>query len=247
MQENNGKNNDSDFFARIETLLVDRKIYPWSTALGMGSGSIGYLKKGKSPSMDTVLLIARAEHVSIHWLLTGEGAPYLVYKGDSDLEIAEHLGILLHDEPGQWTIHMLSSGSAVVLLLTQPGQVDYKKKPIDYTICETISGPVASKTLALLRQQVEENCHRIKLWQLDPADLQKLADGEYGPYHILGDKKHPAPVSLSPLELTTELDQVSEAAQGYYIVQNVTELDLIERFRSLSPDKQQALLNLIDS
>ena len=238
---------ENNFLSRLKFVLSGRKIFPWSAGLGISSGSATHLNSGKTPNTETLVLIARAEHLSIHWLLTGDGAPYLVYKGDSDLEIAEHLGSLLHDEPDQWTIHMLNSGSAVVLLLTQPGQVDYKNKPIDYTICETISGPIASKTLALLRQQVEENGQRIKLWRLAPADLQKLADGEYGPYHILGDKKHPAPLTLRPLELTTELDQVSEAAQGYYIVQNVAELDLIERFRSLSPEKQQALLNLIDS
>lgn len=57
-------------------VLGDRKITPWALDLGLSRGMVSRISEGHVPRPEVLSLIARAEGVSLDWLLDGIGPPW---------------------------------------------------------------------------------------------------------------------------------------------------------------------------
>lgn len=157
-------------------MLGNRTPYAWGTSTGIGRGAAQRLADGLMPGGQLLARIARVENLSITWLLTGAGTPYLVYRADTDADAARHLHALL-DEDG-WTINLVASDAARALVLTQPASIDR----IDYTIVEVLAGPLAERTVSLA-----DRAPSAGRWQhtVSAGDLRRLAAGQFGSWALL--------------------------------------------------------------
>ena len=61
------------FSERLVSLQGDRSARSFAQSLGISEGAYRALVRGGSPTLDTLLAIARGADVSVQWLATGEG------------------------------------------------------------------------------------------------------------------------------------------------------------------------------
>lgn len=70
----NSEMSNSDFVARLKTLMGTEKPYPWAASLGIAQATFNRMwKEGWIPKGETLLLISEKTGCSIDWLLTGSG------------------------------------------------------------------------------------------------------------------------------------------------------------------------------
>ncbi|MDH5641989.1 MAG: helix-turn-helix domain-containing protein, partial [Nitrospira sp.] len=171
---------NSDFLSRAKVLLMGRKPYSWGMALGLGRGTISRMfNDGLPPAADALAIIARAENVSITWLLTGRGEPRIVYHYPDDASALEHIDADLLDE--NWQVLLVSAtGCAPVVVLHQPAQFVTgadTDKTVDYILVETITGAGRASLLRCLdagAQHVQVDVdywHSLSCGEIAPAQL----------------------------------------------------------------------------
>lgn len=66
------------FNERLARILDGRKLTPWGKELGLSNGVITDLGKGKAPGPDFLNAISVMENVSLSYLLSGTGSPFIV-------------------------------------------------------------------------------------------------------------------------------------------------------------------------
>lgn len=76
---------DAGFLSRMKWVLGERQKHPWGRSIGLKNSRIVSIFDGVMPQADALLMIRRAEKVSIDWLLTGEGQP-TVRREDAEQE-----------------------------------------------------------------------------------------------------------------------------------------------------------------
>lgn len=78
-----------ELLARIDRARGSQKVYPWGAANGLGRGTIGRLLKGSLPDAELLIPMVRREGLSLSWLLTGQGTPYVFHSPASDAQGAD--------------------------------------------------------------------------------------------------------------------------------------------------------------
>lgn len=74
------------FNDRLEFVLDGRKLTPWGKSLGLSNSVLGVMSQGTAPGPDHLKVIASAENVSLNFLLTGEGSPFVVNTPPASLD-----------------------------------------------------------------------------------------------------------------------------------------------------------------
>ncbi len=182
------------FSHRLGHLLAGRKIHPWGAALGVSKGAAETMSKGQVPGAEILRLIRYQEGASLGWLVTGDGAPFVLEHCDQ----AQVLADALADEAqqGPLTLHLFyaDAGGGQVLLLTRPGQLQYRQRRLAYRHARLW-------TLALpeLPAELQAHCHQHDwLWHdCDQALLGQLQAGQLGPWLLLDSGRLPPPVPLA--------------------------------------------------
>lgn len=196
------------FSHRLGQLLAGRKIHPWGAALGVSKGAAETMSKGQVPGAEILRLIRYQEGVSLGWLVTGDGAPFVLEHCDDPRTLAQALAD--EAEQGPLTLHLFGAGREQVLLLTRPGQLQYRQRRQAYRHVRlwTLALPALPP---LLQVQCAE--HRWLWHDCDAAQLSQLKAGELGPWLLLDSGQLPSAVPLAdPL---TQLQQALQTgAQG---------------------------------
>ncbi|MBF0147226.1 MAG: helix-turn-helix transcriptional regulator [Magnetococcales bacterium] len=74
---------------RLEFVIGKEAPYTWATRIGLGKSTLaGILNNGACPRTSTLIKIAMNTNISINWLLTGKGSPWM-----------EHSSTLLPEDP----------------------------------------------------------------------------------------------------------------------------------------------------
>lgn len=235
-----------NFKERIETILEGRKLHPWGSSLGLGRGLLDGISQGTIPKADALAMISRAENVRIDWLITGEGAPYLVSRFPDEAEALEHLEVLLEEEG--WSGYVVSDGAREALVLVLPRQIMAKTG-------ETVAAPVVEVLVGggpALPVAAEAVLGELREVTVEPETLAHLSNGHLGTYHLLGWREQPglldqarpwsSPVEApsSPLTIDTPaLPHPTEPAAG------PDRARLLELWDSMSPDEQRQALRVI--
>lgn len=67
----------TEFIDRLTLLARGRQLYPWLAGVGWSKTDVARVKNGHIPGSEKLAMLARSEPVSLTWLLTGQGAPYV--------------------------------------------------------------------------------------------------------------------------------------------------------------------------
>lgn len=170
------------FEEHLVFLIKDRKKTPWGKSLGFTSPSITAMFNGHTPGPEFLNAMRRAENVNLNWLLTGEGSPYIVEHFSTAEALRNHVCAMLQDEP--WNGYVFAHHETACIILTQPGQYEFKGKWIDYSIIHVLVGPGDE---ALLNTLDDYNRHHGRLFIPDMAeqDKESLINGNIGTYQLL--------------------------------------------------------------
>ncbi|MBD0786707.1 transcriptional regulator [Vibrio sp. Y2-5] len=205
-----------NFEERLNYVLQDRKQTPWGQSLGFTSTSISSMFKGHTPGPEFLQGIRRAENVNLNWLLTGEGAPYIVEHFHSADALSDYVCAMLHDE--EWGIHIVSHIDKACIVLSQPGAYEFKGKLVNYRIVHVLVGP-GDEVL----KNVLEDCHTggnpILVPELSEEQIQNIISGQIGTYHLFQAEN---PVLPSQTELKLDNIQFTEATQKEHSVNIAT-------------------------
>lgn len=170
-----------NFEARLNFVLKNRKKTPWGKLLGLTSTSISSMFKGHTPGPEFLNAIGRAENVNLNWLLTGNGTPYIVNHYLLARDLHNQLVCMLEDE--KWVTYVCLLEECTIVVLSQPGQYDFKGTWIDYTILEVIVGQGSEELAKWLRNR--SSCSEILIPNLIPSDIIAIANGTIGTYQLL--------------------------------------------------------------
>lgn len=169
---------------RWETLLQGRSVVPWGESVGLSTGTVHRLSKGKFPDPEKLITAVRVERVSLSWLVDGKGSPFLVTATNSDEETAELLYETLDDEPDQVvTLVCTAHGQPRVAVLTQPAQFLHKEQWTDYTAVQVIAGPIATESIAAIAAIAENEVRRLAMSE---TQVHELATGITGNVPLVG-------------------------------------------------------------
>lgn len=236
-------NEHKTFLSRIDLILSGRDPYPWGQGIGISRGTINRIRHDQIPNADTLAIISKAENVSLSWLITGKGAPFIVFNSKTDNESMEVLNLYIIDEPGQWNVYILgATGEGIVM--EQPGSYVHNDKKYSYRIVEIItgSGILTHKRIlqALNSGEIKSAFHN----PVSPELISSLRKGYIGTYALFGDKG----VLLHNNERIT-LSTVNAWAE-YTTSNNIGELSedenfLIELYRQLTPKEKEDALRRI--
>lgn len=213
---------------RLAVVLNGRKKYPWGERIGLGRNAIQALSSGRMPTAEKLLPIVRADNVSLSWLLDGRGDPFLVSHDESAEQLAHHLRDLLDEE--DWTVHLVTSPTRAVFVLTQPGQYQVGQRWIDYTIVEIVAGPLGPAVVEALAEALPGD--QILHVQTDTETVDRLAGGWMGNRELLGDEEQPGLLSRCT---HIGLDVLEAAAAD---TTSSEERVLLEKFRRLTPQNK---------
>jgi|GEM_PF-5729367 len=175
------------FFNRIEKILDGRKITPWSRNLGLGNNFAARAREGKVPGGDGLAIISKVERVSISWLLTGQGSPYLVSHFDHDAQVMEYIEELCAE--GGWQALVIVDPNRpedyplAVVIMTLKVEQQRGDNLIKYLHHEVISGPVGNYTFSSLKHRLGKRNYRIEE-DLNSSSINDFSNGLAG-NHLL--------------------------------------------------------------
>lgn len=173
---------DLSFDERLNFVLKDRKQTPWGKSLGFTGASISHIfSGGRVPGPEFLNAIRRAENVNLNWLLTGEGSPYIVQYYQTSDELSDYVCAMLHEE--QWVVHIVSYQDVACLVLTQPGQYEFKGKWIDYRIVNIIAGP-GDEVLTNILMDYHKSGGHIFIPELTQEQRKAIIAGDVGTYEL---------------------------------------------------------------
>lgn len=135
------------FLARLQRVLDGRKPYPWAAENGLSRGAIGRLLKGQLPDPDKLLQVIRNEGLSLSWLMTGQGTPFLFHAPATDAQAAELIGQLSTEmgQPRALIVRNADDPQRVVVVLSELVRKEpVEGEPYEYRHAEVIAGPACS-------------------------------------------------------------------------------------------------------
>lgn len=232
---------------RIELLLAGRKINPWGLGIGLSSGTIDRIKKGKNVSMDTLMPIQYQENVSLSWLMFNKGPPFLVDHIGSD-EIAAQTMDCLADESDQWTIHVVRSDLVddLCLIWTRPDTYEVNDKDYSFTRLEIITGVLGRQSINAIRDKVWTD--QVFQHVVDPQTIRAIVQGQLGTWKLFTCDSAIFSAGQSP-----ESIGIAEGNVDYLTITNPDddhlsdqEIRLLQSFRQLTDGKEQQLLDFAE-
>lgn len=181
-----------EFSQRIETILQGRKLSPWARQMGLSNSFVTRTRENKPPNSMALGLISKVERVSINWLLTGMGVPFIVSTIPRDEDFAEYLDIL-SDENWDATIMVCYEyPNFAIATLQQPGQLSLGNgSMLDYTIHEVVYGATGGYTAEVLGEKYPG----WKQLTIDKKSFELLSEGQMGNLgleELKGHRKAPA-------------------------------------------------------
>jgi hypothetical protein len=167
----------SSYLARLDYVLAGAKPYPWAAAHGLSRGAIGRMLKGQLPDPEKMVPLVRSEGLSLSWLLTGQGTPYLVHCPSSDAQGADLVRQLAEEmgKPGGVLLRNADNQDEVVAVLAEPAaKAALGAEAYIYRHGEVIGGQVLREHTA---QAVMDTCQNPKSRIIDGSKWRRLSSG----------------------------------------------------------------------
>lgn len=165
-----------EYLARLERVLAGRKPYPWAAANGISRGTIGRMLKGELPDPARLVPVLRSEGLSLTWLLTGQGTPFVVHSPTSDAQGADLIRQYL-EEMGAPSVSIIrnaeASSSLVVALTEHVSKAPADAEPYEYDHSEVIAGP----RLGALSAAAAAEASAVRRATFDGPSWRRLASG----------------------------------------------------------------------
>lgn len=235
----------NSFYDRLVFVLGDNDKHPWGDRLGISPTKISNMFRGEGhiPNHESLALIRRVENVSITWLITGDGAPYVVSRCQLDAEACELLRQHLKDEPN-WAIHIAACEPDFTVVLSQPCRIKSGERDIEYFCIEIISG-AGPDTLHVAFEARQK--HPVFLLRLRRAEFQRLSTGWMGNMELFGWRHTPSLLDqASPLVDTAPIFALPHVAEPRAVYGLPTdERELLDVYRELPEAKKKAVLTLL--
>lgn len=177
-----------NFSERLEFVLAGRKVNPWAKRLNLSSGTASRLKQDIVPGQDVLTAIMRTENVSLNWLISGSGKPFMV---DSYLDSADFYNQLNNhakDCPQYRCDYLaLAQLNVMFVVLSQPASYEFKGATINYVQVEVLSSPFDCD----LGHHISPLFTATHEMSLEPHLSRSLVSGQLGTYALFGDETRP--------------------------------------------------------
>jgi len=227
---------NKEFLCRINWLLGPRQKHPWGRGLGLRNSRIDSIFKGIPPQVDGLEKIHRAERVNLHWLITGDGAPFVVPVFRDDAETAEALRARLGDGR-DYRLHILAGRAECAVVLTIPVVVEYQGDLEASFTDVLVFQPAGERTLGVAAEWRD----RLVL-PVDSTVLAQLRAGWMGPRDLLGAPGSPGLLGGARPATAEEVRRVAEQAAAYQASAPVDEQRLVACYRRLEARQKEAVL-----
>lgn len=178
---------NGSFADRLRWVLGPRKATAWAKRLQIPAGTRDRMLRagGIPPTYESLTKIMRTEHVSLNWLLGGEGAPFLLARTASDAETAELLRQHLQEEA--WRVHLVIDEHCAALVLHQPAELGAGDASIRYQAIEILAGPVGPAAFDVLQALRYGRIDGVT--RLEADEMADLYAGRIGTFALIGDEK----------------------------------------------------------
>lgn len=199
------------FGDRLKWLLAGRRLHPWANGLGVSRGAAESMGRGQLPGAEILRLIRQREGVSLDWLISGEGQPFICQRWQQPRALTQmlqreaQLAADAGDEPP--CLYWFSDGAGCAtpgLLLVRPALLLYRQR--------TLAGQgfrLGWLQLDGLPEAAALAPFEHRLQRCEPALLAQLRAGERGPWQLLEHcRNQPGEALTGPLPL-----QVASAAE----------------------------------
>lgn len=212
-------------------LASGRTFNAWFKEIGWRPGDITRLNEGGLPGAEKLALLAQVENVNTSWLLTGEGAPYLVHhvpEGHS----AE--GALAHYAGGDpWVkgwAHVTGQTLLHIWTRTMPHPADSSRSFVKLHLIVTNARDQLLKNRYTLGEEIP---------RLDFVQVQQMAAGWSGPYQLQQQGLIP---QLQP-------DRAQDPGGSYFTPEQLETFrirnELLQEIASLSDKDLQFVLDIV--
>lgn len=219
--------------------MRELKKHQWGKARGFSAGVVDRIFRGQIPGHEVLNAISMYDNVSLTWLVSGLGSPYLVFSGSADDEVAEQLQEFLSEK---WSIVILSapSNKEDAIVLMRPSTYEYKEKEIEYLDLKILVGPIGLMTSQLLKNSKQS----IASIEVSEFVLHRITRGQSSNSDIL---KHVNTKNYKKAGFTHATKYKDKDRRSLPQIETLEEKKLILGFRSIEEDDKKTILNLIDS
>lgn len=230
---------------RLGIVLRGRKPYSWGQAFGLSRGTIGRMLKGMLPTPDRLLPALRGENLSLTWLITGQGTPYLVHSPVSDAEGADLVRRLKREMGAPRFTVVTAPGKRVAVVLSEEvSKTDPDGNRYSYQHLEVIGGSALGH---LTLDQVEHRATDRRVG-MSVQDWERLASGQMSASELLAykPKLHLVPVTYAPPGDSAPSMVASEAKSSYGNI-SAAERKLIDAWRNAPDATRRMVLKMLDA
>lgn len=230
------------FLARLQRVLGGRKPYPWAAANGLSRGAIGRLLKGELPDPEKLLPVIRSEGLSLSWLMTGQGTPYLLHVPATDAQAAEliaHLCLEMGEPSALIVLNAEDPRQIVVVLSEIVRKQPADGEPYEYRHAEVVGGPACSSLAATAAARAAGG---IEQRNFAGADWRRLASG-YMSLHELWSMPTATAYRVSELQPS----MVAEAGPLAWGALSDQEQRLVHALRAAPAAVRETVVTMVES
>ena len=232
-------NRNKTFLYRISWILGGRDKHPWGRSIGLKNSRIDSMFRGHVPQVDALERIRRAERVNLDWLISGEGAPYVIPNMRDDDASSEALKDYLQDG-NDYVLYILAGRADAAVVLTLPVAIDYEDGTEASFVDVVVIQPAGPRTL-----EVAAKWRDRRVVPVGSDVLMRLRSGWLGPKDLLGDKANKGVLADAQPVDRDQVGQVAEQIGKYWAGGDEQETLLVQRFREISPEMQTAVLTIV--
>lgn len=181
---------------RLAFLLGGRRPYPWGRPLGLADPTIRKMwREGHLPTFRFLVNIQRAENVSLSWLLSGQGAPFLINNGPPEVVIRE-IGNLSQGTAAPWSIYVpITEGHLALIFYRQVRLEEGLPEIVETRVFGGCSLAATYMEALVGAEQALESSHRpVMAVRMQRDEWFRLATGWTGRWHLFGDELHNEPL-----------------------------------------------------
>lgn len=235
--------------ARLQQVLGDRSAWKWARAVGLTPGTVGRMIEGHLPGAEKLIPAARMENLSLTWLCTGEGTPFLLTPIAADADARALVEAAVTDT--QWQVEVLACSDRYTIVLhawqedvALEGKLKYRWRRV-----KLLAGAsLGHSMLNGLHSPPLTGPARIHHSRIQDDKWQQLVTGQIGTFGLFGDADHAGLVNhsggyLSALPVSSR-GAIAEEHDSYKLMDTDT-AEAVDIIHSAKPVERQTILRMI--
>lgn len=237
--------------ARLQWVMGDRSAWKWAKLTGLTPGTIGrMIKEDLLPGAAKLIHAARVENLSLTWLCTGEGAPFLVTPVATRREAME----LFMDaiDRSEWHVDILACSDRFTLVLhgwQESESESEDDEPYRWRRVQVLVGaPLGYAMLNEMHWPSYAGSSRIHHTRISDDQWQRLATGWIGTFGLFGDENNEGLITRNATELNARpistTGEIAEDSQSY-VTMDADTAEAINIIDSIEPAARKTVLDMI--